>query len=270
MRAYVLTYHSGNITGNDYATNDLVALAQDLDWLHAERIPIVPLRQIVDALLERRTERLPDRVAALTLDDGLDFDFVDLVHPFHGPQRSVESTLRDFSRRHGVAAHATSFVIASPDARRQIARHEMLDHQWIGDHWWAAATASGRFHIGSHSWDHLSPSVSPVGQQDGKSGSFKWVATFADAELQVRAAHEFIAARAPNPGAALLAFPYGEASAYLVDEYLPAHGADGGTLAAFGAGAEVIHPGSGRWRLPRFTCGMDWRSPEGLQALFRA
>ena len=26
---------------------------------------------------------------------------------------------------------------------------------------------------------------------------------------------------------------------------------------------------SGRWRLPRFTCGMDWRSPEGLKALFR-
>jgi len=269
MRAHVLTYHSGNITGNDYATNDLVALAQDLEWLHAEGIPIVSARQIADALVERRTEGLPDRIAALTLDDGLDFDFIDLVHPFHGPQRSVETLLREFSRRHGVAAHVTSFVIASPDARRQIARSEMLDHQWIRDHWWAAATTSGRFHIGSHSWDHLSPSVRPVGQQDGKTGSFLWVTTFADAELQVRTAHDYIAARAPNPGTALFAYPYGEGSAYLVDEYLPAHGVAGGTLAAFAAGAEPIHAGSGRWRLPRFTCGMDWRSPDGLKAIFR-
>ena len=109
MRAYVLTYHSGNITGNDYATNDLVALAQDLEWLHAEGIPIVPARQIVDALVERRIEGLPDRIAALTLDDGLDFDFIDLVHPFHGPQRSVETLLREFSRRHGVCSASVAF-----------------------------------------------------------------------------------------------------------------------------------------------------------------
>jgi peptidoglycan/xylan/chitin deacetylase (PgdA/CDA1 family) len=270
MHAYVLTYHSGNIAGNDYANNDLVALAQDLQWLHERRIPILPLRDIVDALLERHTERLPARLAALTLDDGLDFDFVDLVHPFHGPQRSVDTILRESSHRHGAAAHATSFVIASPDARRQIARHEMLDHQWIGDHWWSAAARSGRFHVGSHSWDHLSPSVEPIGQQDGRTGSFTWVTTFADAELQVRAAHDFIAAKAPNPGAALLAYPYGEPSAYLADEYLPAHGPAGGTLAAFCAASEPIHAGSGRWRLPRFTCGMDWRSPDGLAALLRA
>ena len=101
----------------------------------------------------------------------------------------------------------------------------MLDHQWIGDHWWNAATATGRFHIGSHSWDHLSPSVSPVAQQEGRTGSFKWVTAFADADVQVRRAHEFIAARAPNPGAALFAYPYGDGSDYLIDEYLPAHGA---------------------------------------------
>lgn len=270
MRAYVLTYHSGHIAGDDHASNDLVALAEDLDWLHGERIPIVPLRQVVDALLEGHTGRLPDRVAAITLDDGLDFDFVDLVHPFHGPQRSAGTILHEFSRRRAAFAHATSFVIASPDARRQIARREMLDHQWIGEHWWAAATASGRFHIGSHSWDHVSPSVSPVAQRGGNTGSFLDVATFADAELQVRAAHAYIAARAPNPGAALFAYPYGEASAYLVDEYLPAHGVRAGAIAAFATGALPIHAGSPRWRLPRFTCGMDWRSPDDLAALFRA
>ena len=270
MRAYVLTYHSGNIAGNEYANNDLVALAADLEWLHAARIPIVPLRGIVDVLLEGRAHRLPERVAAVTLDDGLDFDFVDLVHPLHGPQRSVDTILREFSRRHTAFAHATSFVIASPDARRQIARREMLDHQWIGEHWWNAATASGRFHVGSHSWDHLSPSVGPAAPRDSPAGSFLGVTTFAAAELQVRAAREYIEAKAPNPGTSLFAYPYGEASTYLVDDYLPTHGVRAGTIAAFATGATPIHADSPRWRLPRFTCGMDWRSLGDLAALFRA
>ena len=30
-QAHILTYHSGNIDGNDYASNDLVALAADLE-----------------------------------------------------------------------------------------------------------------------------------------------------------------------------------------------------------------------------------------------
>jgi peptidoglycan/xylan/chitin deacetylase (PgdA/CDA1 family) len=270
MRAYVLTYHSGNIAGSDHATNDLCALEQDVAWLHAERIPVVALRELVDALLERRTGALPERVAAITLDDGLDFDFVDLPHPFHGPQRSAETILRELARAHAAAVHATSFVIASPAARTQIARREMLDHQWIGEHWWPAAVASGRFHIGSHSWDHLSPSVTPVAQHEGRTGSFEWVTTFDDADVQIRAAHDYIAAKAPNPGAALFAYPYGAASAYLVDEYLPAHGAPGGTLAAFTAGAEPVHAGSSRWLLPRFTCGTDWQSVDDLAALFRA
>jgi hypothetical protein len=112
--------------------------------------------------------------------------------------------------------------------------------------------------------------VNPVAQREGKTGSFLWVATFADAELQVRAAHDYIEARAPNPGAALLAYPYGNASAYLVDEYLPTHGVRAGMIAAFTTGVEPIHAGSPRWRLPRFTRGMDWRSSEDLAALFRA
>jgi hypothetical protein len=43
-----------------------------------------------------------------------------------------------------------------------------------------------------------------------------------------------------------------------------------GTIAAFTNGAEPIHAGSKRWLLPRFTCGIDWSSPAGLAALFRA
>ena len=199
MRAYVLTYHSGNVAGNDYATNNLVALAHDLAQLRALGVPVVPLRDIVAALLAHDAGRLPEPVVALTLDDGLDFDFVELVHPFHGAQPSVRTVLERHERAYGERMHATSFVIASPDARRQIAAREMLGYAWIGEHWWAAAVASGRFDIGNHGWDHVSPSVTTTAEPDGRAGSFRHVDTFEEADLQVRVAREYIAARAPNP-----------------------------------------------------------------------
>ncbi len=268
MKAFVLTYHSGNLAGNEYVDNNLVALAQDLERLRDLRIPIVPLRRVVDALLLDATDKLPEKVAAITLDDGLDFDFVDLVHPFHGKQTSAHTLFKRFADRHGVKPHATTFVIASPVARRQIAKIEMLDHQWIGDHWWATAVASGFFHVGNHSWDHVSPSVLPVEQRERKAGAFTYVDTFADAELQVRVAREFIEAKARNPGSCLLAYPYGHASPYLVEDYLPMHAERHGTVAAVTATPGVLHEGSNRWLLPRFTCGTDWRSPEEFGRIF--
>lgn len=269
MRAHVLTYHSGNLAGNDYATNNLVALAQDLEQLRALSIPVVPLDVVVAARLKGEGHRLPASIAAISLDDGLDFDFEDLVHPYHGAQSSVRTVLERHEREQGVRAHATSFVIASPQARRQIAEREMLNHQWIGDHWWAAAIASGRFGIGNHGWDHLSPSARPVGQREGKTGSFRHVKTFEDADLQVRVAHDFIVTRAPNPSAGLFAYPYGDASDFVADEYFPQHGERNGTIAAFTGTPGPLHEASDRWRLPRYTCGMDWHSTGELARIFR-
>jgi hypothetical protein len=270
MRVFVLTYHSGNLAGNAYATSDLVALADDLELLHTSRVPVLPLRTVVDALVAGEFHRLPERTAAITLDDGLDFDFLELVHPTLGPQPSVQSVLRAHAQRHATTVHATSFVIASRQAREQIADREMLGYRWIGDHWWRAAVECGLLHVGNHSWDHVSPSVSPVGQRDGRTGSFVAIDNFADADLQVRQARDFIVATAPNPGAALFAYPYGEASAYLVDEYFPRHGEAHGTIAAFTADAAPLHAGSSRWRLPRYTCGRDWHSTEALAHILRS
>ena len=91
--------------------------------------------------------------------------------------------------------------------------------------------------------------------------------SLAEADLQVRTAHEFIAAKAPNPGAALFAVPYGSPNAWFVDEYLPANGPAHGTIAAVTGEPGVLHEKSNRWRLPRFTFGVDWRAPEGLQQI---
>lgn len=270
MRAVILTYHSGNIAGNDYANNDLLALAHDLDVVRTLHLPVVPLRQVVDTLLQRTGGPVQEKVVAITLDDGLDFDFIDLVHPFHGPQRSVYTSLRDHAEQHAAFVHATSFVIASPDARRQIARSEMLDRQWIGEQWWPEAIASGCFHLGNHSWDHMSPSVIPAGQREARAGSFDGVATFDEAHLQIAQAHAYIAARAPNPGDALFAYPYGVPSDYVANEYLPRHGERNGTLAAVTATPGIVHEGSNRWLLPRYTCGVDWRSPEDLARILTA
>jgi len=62
MRASILTYHSGNMAGNDYSSNNLLALAHDLDVVRALRLLVVPLR-LVAALLDR-TVPLPEGVVA--------------------------------------------------------------------------------------------------------------------------------------------------------------------------------------------------------------
>ena len=117
MRAYVLTYHSGNSTETITRRTISLRSRDDLDMLRSLAIPVVPLSAVVAALLGAE-DTLPGRVAAITLDDGLDFDFVDLVHPYHGPQASVNAILARHEQAHGARLHATAFVIASPQARR--------------------------------------------------------------------------------------------------------------------------------------------------------
>ncbi|HEX9274985.1 MAG TPA: hypothetical protein VGA51_01120 [Casimicrobiaceae bacterium] len=52
MRASILTYHSGNMAGNDYSSNNLLALAHDLDVVRALRLLVVPLPLVVDCWTE--------------------------------------------------------------------------------------------------------------------------------------------------------------------------------------------------------------------------
>ena len=215
--ATILTYHSGNITGNDYATNNLVALKQDLATIQRLKFSIVPLRTVADAVTRESFSALPERAVAITFDDGLDFDFRSLVHPSNGPQQSVYQILFGFSARHDCPVHATSFVIASPDARRQIANREMLGYQWINDSWWQPALESGLFHIGNHSWDHVSPSVEVNSFESTRRASSRFIDNLGAAERQVHLARDYIEKIAPNPGSSLLAFPFGDYCSFLVE-----------------------------------------------------
>ena len=90
---------------------------------------------------------------------------------------------------------------------------------------------------------------------------------FHAAEQEIAVAAEYIRRTAANPSQRLFAYPYGEAGRYLVDEYFPAHAARIGVDAAFTTAGEPITEASDRWRLPRYTCGQHWTTPEELRAL---
>jgi 2-polyprenyl-3-methyl-5-hydroxy-6-metoxy-1,4-benzoquinol methylase len=273
MRIPILRYDPIRIHGNDYRDNALKALASDLRQVTRAGFTIVPLRSVVDAWLDNRGGELNGKLVALTCDHGTDFDFHDLPHPSAGKQRSVVNILRDFAREHDGAQrelHVTSFVVASPRARAELDRTCMIGSGWWTEEWWNAAIATGLMHISNNSWDHnhetLPESLAPgVGR-----GTFSTIATRVLADHEIRRAAEYLRERAPNPGTALFAYPYGEANAYLVDEYFPRHGAEIGIKAAFTAKPGFLEPGVGRWLVPRFVCGRDWTSPDELQDVLDA
>ena len=249
MRVPVLTYHAMNIGGNDYADNDHVALQEDLRTIARLGWRVVPLARVVAALLGEDVDL--ERCVALTFDDGSWFDWRDMDHPTHGPQRGFASLLRE------AGATGTSFVIVSPDARQELDRTCMVGRGWWGDDWWRDAILEGRIAIESHSWDHEHDSI-------GLSGRFDSVVTYTQADAQIRQAADWLDVHCAPHRASLFAYPYGQASEYLTREYLPRFQAEHRVRAAFTTKPEPVTRSSDRWALPRYVCGHHWKSPEDL------
>lgn len=275
MRALVLTYHSHNISGTEYATNDHVALASDLRAVHAAGARIVPLAEIARAA--REGMRGEGFLVGISFDDGPRFDHADFVHPRFGPQRGFLGILRDFRDEVGSAAqpalHATSFVIASPEARRAMERAPDCGYpeipEWLGEDWWGAAIDSGLLGIGNHSWDHVHHAVDRIAAATPVRDDFTRVDNYTDADREIRAAGAYINARVGNR-CEHFAFPFGHVNDYLVGEYLPLRAYEHRMVAAFGTGGRAIRPGDSMWNLPRLVCGEHWTSPEGLRAILEA
>lgn len=270
MRIPILTYQATRIEGNAYGTNDLRALASDLRQITAAGFTIVPLRDVVDAWIGCRGSELNGKLVALACNGGADFDYFDLPHPTAGTQRSVLNTLRDFAAEHPgkqKRLNITGFVIASPQARTALDSSCLVGKGWWTDAWWRAAIDSGLMHIGNHSWDHnhetLPDSLSPGCHR----GTFVAIDSKALADHEIRQAADYLRAHAPNPGAALFAYPYGQSNRYLADEYFPCYAGEFGIVAAFTDRPAFIEPGCGRWTIPRFVCGRDWNSPSQLQTI---
>jgi hypothetical protein len=274
MRALVLTYHSHNVAGSDYATNDHVAFAADLRAITARGGRIVPLAGIAEAVRGGLDGAGDGLLVGLSFDDGPSFDFADFTHPRFGPQRSFLNILRDFRAEAGEGAqpglHATSFVIASPAARAAMERHADCGYtfleDWLTDRWWNEAADSGLMAIGNHSWDHVHPAPDTIAISSPVRGDFTRVDNYTDADREIRAAAAFINARVGGR-CELFAFPFGHANDYLVNEYLPLRGYEHGMKAAFGTGRRAVRPHDSVWNIPRLVCGYDWKGPEELGRL---
>ena len=246
-----------------------MAFFDDLRLLHREGFRIAGLDDIVAAL--RRGAHDLTATVGISMDDGTDFDYHDLPHPAWGVQRSMLNIMKDFVDEFGPHAqpdlHATSFVIASPSARRELDTKCLVGRNWYSDDWWSDAIASGLMSIANHSWDHNHPAVGVVAQRNQEKGTFSVIDTYEDADAQIRRASEYLSRKTGGKASRLFAYPYGQCNSYLIDEYLPRFGSQHGMVAAFTAGPGMIAQTSAIWTLPRQVCGNDWKSADELRAI---
>jgi hypothetical protein len=270
LQVPVLTYHALNMDTNDYVGNDHIALSQDLRALHAAGFRVVPLSRVVDWHEGLVADGEMHHAVALTLDDGTWFDYYDLEHPKLGMQRSMFNILRDARTEMGEAQAgmtASSFVITSPEVRHELDVKGMVGKGWWGDEWWREAQASGLMSIECHSWDHNHPALDQVAQQDQVKGDFRSIASYYDCDVQVTRAGDYIehTLRGQRPG--LFAYPWGQASDYLLHEFMPQYQARHRFRAAFSCEPRAVSKADNVWFLPRFVCGRDWKSSGELLAL---
>lgn len=266
----ILTYHSTRTAGRAYDINDHVALERDLRTIHGMGLRIVPLATVAGWIAGRRDGADLVGAVALSFDDGARHDFVDFEHPIHGHQRSFFNILRDFRDEFGEAAqpelHATSFAIASPEARARLDVTCMRGLGWWTDDWWREANASGLMAVHNHSWDHNHPTLDTVRQRDQEKGRFDVIDTYEDCDGQVRCAADYIAHRTGS-WPSLFAYPWGQSSDYMKEVYLPEYRQEHRTEAAFSVAGGYATRNSSRWDIPRFVCGSEWHDSAGLERI---
>jgi hypothetical protein len=267
----ILTWHAINIGGNDYGSNQHIAFREDLEVLHQQGFRIVPLIDIARALVQGRLQELKGTVG-LSMDDGSDFDFYDVPHPTWGPQRGMARILGDFRARHGAGAqphlHATSFVIVSPDARKELDRTCMIGCRWWNDQWWSQAESGGLMAIENHSWDHNHQSLART-VAASPAGGFD-LRTHEAAKAEVAQASQTLTRLRGRSGEVLFAYPYGIPHAFLAGVYLPSATEEHGVFAAFSTDPMPVTPEVSRWAIPRFVSGSHWKSPDELVKLLKA
>jgi len=266
LKAAILAYHSQNIAGNETANNDHVALAADLEVLHAEGCKFVSLATLVETVFNGAEPAPESPLVCLTFDDGCDYDVRTLEFPGYGMQPGLLQTMEAFISRHGSAAqpglHATSFVIASPVARRLIDSKSLFGSGHMSDDWWRKADAHPMMAIENHGWDHNHPDLE---EEHYARGGFDMVSTREHCHHQVVQAAEFIEQKTGRKPA-FFAYPFGESSEYIRSEYFPLHRDQHRCLAAIGTDPGLVSAQSSRWNLPRFVCGRDWSAPTELLA----
>lgn len=271
MTVPILTWHPQRVSGNDYATNDHIAFARDLETIHRLGLRVIPLHEIAEAVVDGRVAELRGCVG-LSIDDGSDFDFFDMPHPTWGPQRGIFRIVQDFRAKHGVEAqpglHVTTFTIVSPEARSILDRTCMIGCGWWNDDWWKEAESSGLFSVENHSWDHNHATL-PDTQTRAPRYTFE-ITDDADAHAEVGKPVELLQRLRGRDAPSLFAYPYGFASKYLAEEWLPRNAATYGIRAAFTGDAKPVTDSSSRWEIPRFAFAHDWKEEGDLERLLKA
>ncbi len=271
MTIPVLCYHSVNITGVSYECNDHVALAEDLRMLSRYGFQLLSPLTLVRAL--RGEKNLASgKYACITFDDGADLDYYGYDHPDAGFVKSFQDILEQSSWCHDadpVAPLTASFVIVSPQARKELTVSCFFGQDLIRDTWWRECAQKGVIGIANHSWDHTHDTLVQVRQKENHKGSFYKIDTYQDADAQIRAAQDYLCRTIGDFAMPLFAYPYGHAPSYLVEEYFPSFEQEHRQLAAFGLAPEPVTRDANIWNLPRYVCGKHWQSPRGFEKILK-
>jgi hypothetical protein len=270
----ILSYHALHAPDRDYRSNDHVALEEDLRVIRRLGFKVARLAEIAERIWDPALSRLDSgHWVGLSFDDGTDFDYFDIeAHPHLGYVKSFYTILKENGAESGLAwpqPKGTSFVIASPEARAVLDKTCIAGLDNWRDVWWAEAAQTDILEIGNHSWDHTHPTLPTVAQREQRKGTFKGIDNLADADAQIIRADEYIRRLTNGRAARLFAYPYGETTDYLIEEYFPENMQRHRMLAAFSTAGDYATRGSNRWTIPRFMCGLHWTSPEGLEKILR-
>lgn len=260
----ILTYHSQNIGFPEPHSNDHVALAEDLEAIHTQGYQVKPLSRLIEFFNKGRSFSELEKSVFITFDDGCDMDFMDCNYPESGLQTGFYGILQNFIRAHGRQAqpelHTSSFVIASPEARKNIDRAALLGKGWISDHWWRSATQSGLLSIENHSWDHFHGYFQADEEEEFIANNE------AECELQVIRSNQFIARRSGRHPR-FYAYPFGHTGDLLPEQYFPKRQGRHQLWGALSTEPSHVHQDSNPWLLPRWVCGRDWENPDELLKL---
>ena len=266
----VLCYHSWRIEGNDYGSNDHVAMARDLKALKEAGYQLLSVSLLVSALRNGSANQqfTGKRLVCVTFDDGFLYDVEDMTHPHIGLIPSFHTLLnRDdqIPERFDEGPKAVAFVIASDQARKDLRLSSDPEGYWdLRNDWWLEAAQGDTIAIGNHSWDHTHPDVDQVKQREGKKGSFLAIDNAADAYAQVIEAQHEIDLHTRGRALKIFCYPYGDVPYFLQHDFMPTEAAEAGILAAFGTARELVTPASDIWNLPRLVCGQHWDHESAL------
>ncbi len=260
LKIPILLYHSANISGNQYNTNDCIAFENDLKTIKECGINIISTYTLIDYLTGKIELDRNKKYVVITFDDGVNLDFIDSHYLEFGNQKSFYTSMKEFQED----IHATSFVIASSHARKNMDVDCLNNQKLITDDWWRTASESNIFAIENHSWDHVHPSNNQVFQQDNIKGDFNKILTVSDADNQIQKSSEFIDDKT-NKKTCLFAYPYGDYNDFMSEEYFP--NKQNKIKAAFTCDAKYVTKNTNIWKIPRFICGKHWQNSSEFKKL---